>query len=262
MAKKKCKCPPPGLPGWMATYGDMVTLLLCFFVLLFAMSTVDSNKFKNAMMAFRGTFGLMDGGKTVSPEDFMTNARIESRGSEFKYQTIAKKLKGDFEKFAGEKAKESSSTEETDLSKVADIKITDRGIEVMLGNEVLFDSAKADLRKEALEILDIVIETIGTIDNEILVEGHTDSWPIRTEKYPSNWELSGGRAASVVRYMTGKQTNLNKRVSIAGYAATRPLAVNSTPEGRQKNRRVNIVILKSLEERVAEKYANELSTEE
>lgn len=262
MSKKKCNCPPPGLPGWMATYGDMVTLLLCFFVLLFAMSTVDSNKFKNAMMAFRGTFGLMDGGKTISPEDFMTNARIESKGSDFKYQTIAKKLKGDFEKFAGEKAKESSSTEETDLSKVADIKITDRGIEVMLGNEVLFDSAKADLRKEAPEILDIVLKTISTLDNEILVEGHTDSWPIHTDKFPSNWELSGGRAASVVRYMIGKDTALNKRISIAGYAATRPIAVNTTSEGRQKNRRVNIVILKSLEEKMAEKYANEMNAGE
>lgn len=256
MGQKKCNCPPEGLPGWMATYGDMVTLLLCFFVLLFAMSTTDANKFKNAMMAFRGTFGLMDGGKTVSPEDFMSNARIDSRGSEFKYQTIAKKIKGDLEKFAGEMSKNSSNTEETDLSQVADIKITDRGIEVALGDEVLFDSAKADLKPRAKEILNIILETIGTLENEVVVEGHTDSRRINTEKFPSNWELSGARAASVVRYFLEENNNLSKRVSIAGYAATRPVAVNSTVEGRQKNRRVNIVILKSIEERVAEKNAN------
>jgi len=259
---KKCNCPPPGLPGWMATYGDMVTLLLCFFVLLFAMSTVDSQKFKNAMMAFRGTFGLMDGGKTISPEDFMTNARIETRGSEFKYQTIAKNLKGDFEKFAGEKVKDSTNLEETDLSKIADIQITDRGIEVMLGNEVLFDLGKANLRPGAKEILDIVLNTINTVDNEILVEGHTDNWPINTEKFPSNWELSGARASSVVRYFIDKNRRINTRISIAGYAETRPVAVNTTVEGRQKNRRVNIVILKSLEERMAEKLIKDVDTEE
>jgi chemotaxis protein MotB len=237
----------------MATYGDMVTLLLCFFVLLFAMSTTDAQKFKNAMMAFRGTFGLMDGGKTVSPEDFMSNARIESKGSEFKYQAIAKKLKGDFEKFAGEKSKNSSDTKETDLSKVADIKVTERGIEVALGDEVLFDTAKAELRPGSKEILNIVYDTILSLENEVVVEGHTDSRSINTVKFPSNWELSGARAASVVRYFLDKNKKLNKRVSIAGYAATRPVAVNTTVDGRQKNRRVNIVILKSIEERVAEK---------
>lgn len=259
MGKKKCNCPPPGLPGWMATYGDMVTLLLCFFVLLFAMSTVDAQKFKNAIMAFRGTFGVIDGGKTISPEDFMTNARIETRGSEFKYQTIAKKIKGDFEKFAGEQVKDSTNIDDIDLSKFADIKITDRGIEVMLGNEVLFDIGKAKLRPGAKEVLDIVLNTINTIDNEILVEGHTDNWPINTEKFPSNWELSGARSSSVVRYFIGKNRNISKRISIAGYAETRPIAVNTSVEGRQKNRRVNIVILKSLEERMAEQLVKNLN---
>ena len=257
-----------GLPGWMATYGDMVTLLLCFFVLLFAMSTVDANKFKNAIYAFRGTFGVMTGGATLNPADLVSSAKMEGMGSSFKYQTIAKKIKGDMEKFAGqqrsgEKAQNDSDNIEKEIAQAINesftIEVTARGIVISVAEQFLFDSGRANLKENAGPVLDLVLETISSLPNAISVEGHTDNVPINTFQFPSNWELSGARAASVVKYFLSKKPEMSERVSIAGYAETKPKAVNTTVQGRSANRRVEILILKSVDEQYEEKTAQEFN---
>lgn len=258
-----------GLPGWMATYGDMVTLLLCFFVLLFAMSTVDANKFKNAVYAFRGTFGVMTGGATLNPADLVSSAKMEGKGSSYKYQSIAKKIKGDMEKFAGqekagEKAKNDSDITEKDSSEAISesftIEVTARGIVISVAEKFLFDSGKANLKENAGPVLDMVLDTIASLPNAISVEGHTDNIPINTFQFPSNWELSGARAASVVKYFLGKKPEMGDRISLAGYAETKPKAVNNTMQGRSTNRRVEILILKSIDEQYEEKISQEVNT--
>ncbi|MBN1467511.1 MAG: OmpA family protein [Fusobacteriaceae bacterium] len=254
-----------GLPAWMGTYGDMVTLLLCFFVLLFAMSTVDSTKYKNAVYAMRGSFGVMKGGSTLNPADLVSSPKVSGQGSSFKYQSIAKKLKGEMEKYAGkekegEKASENKSeADKTGVSKKqeekVEISINEKGIVISVAESFLFESGRANLKPEALPVLDVILDTIIQLPNNVAVEGHTDNVPIKTFQFPSNWELSGGRAAAVVRYFLNKNVEIEKRLSIAGYADTRPKAVNTSIEGRSKNRRVEIVILKTLEEQFEEKNA-------
>lgn len=255
-----------GLPAWMGTYGDMMTLVLCFFVLLFAMSSIDAQKYRDAVYSFKGSFGVMTGGTNLNPADLVSSAKREGQGSSYKYQSIAKKIKGELEKFAGmekagEKASKDAEGAKTDSKdKVFDVTVTERGIVISVAERFLFDSGRATLKKEASPVLDMVLETISSIGNNIMVEGHTDNVPISTLQFPSNWELSGGRAASVVRYFIDKKPNLKERVSIGGYADTRPKSTNSTIEGRSSNRRVEIIILKTVDEQYEEKTANEINS--
>lgn len=252
-----------GLPPWMATYGDLVTLLLCFFVLLFAMSSADNQKVKNAISSFRGSFGVMQSGTSLNPADLVSSAKMEGKGGSYKYQSVAKKLKGDMERYAGkEKSDEKAAEAETSASAqnqssedAFTVTITERGVVISVAEKFLFDSGKALLKEEASPILDLVLESISDMNNNIAVEGHTDNIPINTFQFPSNWELSGGRAASVVKYFVDKNPDLNKRISLAGYAETRPKATNLSIEGRSSNRRVEIVILKTVDEQFEEKSA-------
>ena len=112
--KSKDKGEGGGLPGWMATYGDMVTLLLCFFVLLFAMSTIDANKFKKLAYALSGTFGVMPNGNSINSVGVLPANQTDGKGSFYKYQTIAKKIKDDLEKVAIE---DNTEYTEEELSK-------------------------------------------------------------------------------------------------------------------------------------------------
>ncbi len=279
------KCPPciQKVPEFMSTYGDMMTLLMCFFVLLFAFSTIDAQKFQTMMQAFKGSLGVLTGGKTVSPEKLLTDSRIQSKGQDMKFAILAKELQkmlqdaikeqkrreGEevdkdpkaLEVKENEKDKKSKEGEEIKaLEETATVKITMRGVEISLGDRTLFDLGKADIKPEAFNILDVVYEKIKGLDNEIIVEGHTDNLPINTEKFPSNWELSTTRATNVLRYLLKKNAKLSGKISAAGYADTKPLAVNDTPENRKKNRRVDIIILKSMDEILAEKITEKTLT--
>lgn len=269
MARKSKGGEGGGLPPWLATYGDLVTLLLCFFVLLFAMSSVDATKYKNAVYSMKGSFGVMQGGATLNPADLVSSAKMEGRGNSYKYQSIAKKVKGDMEKFAGqeksgERAQNDSDSTEKEKSESMNesftVEVTERGIVISVAEKLLFDSGKADLKENAGSVLDLVLETLSGLPNSISVEGHTDNVPINTFQFPSNWELSGARAASVVRYFIEKNPEMGGRISLAGYAETKPKAVNTTIQGRNTNRRVEILILKSIDEQYEEKASQEVTT--
>lgn len=271
MADNCPECPPEGLPAWMGTYGDMMTLLLCFFVLLFAFSTMDSQKFKTMMEAFQGSFGVLSGGKTVSPEALITNTRINNRGQRMKFIMLSKEIQkklNDIEEMKKEleEEKKEDKTEEgkkaaEEETKFTSVKITRRGLEISLGDDALFQSGEAVLSENSKKILDSIISKIDGLDNEVVIEGHTDDVPINSQKYPSNWELSTSRATNVLKYMIQEKPELKGTISAAGYADTKPKAKNDTEDGRRKNRRVDIVILKSIDERIAEELAKEAATE-
>jgi Flagellar motor protein len=116
------------------------------------------------------------------------------------------------------------------------------GIRLILQEKILFPSGSAELKPETYPILDKLYEILKDLPNPVEVEGHTDSIPISTEKFPSNWELSTARASSIVRYFIAKGIN-PERLKASGYADTKPIASNATPEGRAQNRRVEVVIL-------------------
>lgn len=221
-----------GAPEWMATYSDMVTLLLCFFVLLFAMSSIDVQKFQAVVQSLNGSLGVLDSGTTVNMEPLINNFPNDSpteNNEEFK------DLKAEIEAFL----------EENNLEGSILVEINERGLLIRFLDKVLFDSGKADLKPDAQQIILKVSELLKQTVNNIKIEGHTDNRPISTSRFPSNWELSSQRASNVLHYLEESCGIENTRLSTSGYADTRPVDTNETVEGRQNNRRVDIIILRS-----------------
>lgn len=224
-----------GSPAWMTTYSDMVTLLLAFFIILFSFSTIDEFKFEQAMASLQKALGILDGGKTIVTKeplvdftDLTLEERMELRDIQQMEEVI--RLLEDHLREAG-------------VYEHVTITIEERGAIVKFADQVLFDSGRAVLRLEALDILHEVAVVLNDIPNHIRIEGHTDNRPINTVQFPSNWELSTTRATNVLRYLVEEEGISPTRISAAGYGEYRPIETNSTPEGRQANRRVDIVIL-------------------
>ena len=195
---------------WVVSYADLVTLLLALFIVLFSISQ-NVTKYQAK---------IIKDNNVLVPES-ITMAEIQNLES----------LKELFEK---------------NLVKNEDIKFfkDSRGLVIRLNNSVLFDEGSAIIKTEAYKTIDDIIQTISTIDNNIIVEGHTDSTPIHNKTYASNWELSTARATNIISYMlkTGKINP--KRLSAAGYGEHMPVAENTSSGGRLLNRRVDIIILK------------------
>jgi len=214
----------------------MVTLLWTFFILLFAVSVLNAEKFDAAVRSYGSAVGVMStgagsilpgaGGSTPLPDPMAAIVAME-----------LEQLRQTGEAFSRELAA-------VGLSEKVSVEMDERGLILRFADSVLFDLGSADLRPEAAEALLQVGKMIKDLENPIRVEGHTDSWPINTEKFPSNWELSSGRAGSVVRFLIEKSGVRENKLQVAGYAEFRPIDTNETAEGRQRNRRVDIVILR------------------
>ncbi len=238
--KKQEEDAPAGAPEWMATYGDLVTLLMCFFVLLFAMSTVDNKKFTAIMKSFQGSAGVLESGASLQQADFLFDGMPESKLTQdqesIRQRREAKALKKALEDFKKNKGKDFDF--QVDIGK--------RGVKITFPDNVLFDPGEADIKTDANELLDYMADILSSGDfaeRAVRVEGHTDNIPINTLQFPSNWELSTGRASRVVRYFT-EDKGMNKlRFAPIGYGENRPVASNDTAEGRAMNRRVDIVVL-------------------
>jgi chemotaxis protein MotB len=236
MGRKKVEDPPaPGAPAWMATYGDMVTLLLCFFVLLFSFANLDVQKFKAITVSLNGSLGVLDSGMTVSMEPLINSFPSDSPTEEIEEFSILYEEMSEFVK---------ENNLETSIVLILD----ERGLLVRFMDNVLFDSGKADLTLSAREIIDKVAEIIRENDKNVRVEGHTDNVPINTIRFPSNWELSTTRAVNVVKYLIEECGIEAKRMSASGYSDQHPIDDNTTQIGRQKNRRVDMVILRAEKE--------------
>ena len=232
MARKRpVEEPPAGAPAWMATYGDMVTLLLCFFVLLFSFATLDVQKFKAIAVSMNGSLGVLDSGMTLSMEPLVNSFPADSPTEEVEE---FKKLYEEMSEYIKENNLEASIT----------LRLDERGLLVRFLDNVLFDSGKADLTPNARDIINKVAEIIRQNDKNIRIEGHTDNVPINTFRFPSNWELSTTRAVNVVKYLIEVNGINAYRLSASGYSDQHPVADNNTAEGRQKNRRVDMVILR------------------
>ncbi len=221
--------------NWLTTYSDMITLLLCFFVLLFAFSEVDAQKFRSIMSSFRGGTGVLNSGSSLDMMDFEIEYMDEG-------DRELEELRELLEEYAGENG----------LGPEIILNVEERGLVIRFMDKVLFDSGKADLKPEAKEILDTIAEVLNREefkDKLIKVEGHTDTDPIvYSTTFPTNWELSAIRATNVLRYLVEENGIDGNRISSSGYSYHRPIAPNDTPENKQMNRRVDIVILKSIYE--------------
>ena len=185
MARRKKKNNDSGGSTWLDTYADTITLLLTFFVLLYSMSSLDSEKLKqlsnafNEVMSGKSADSILVGGE--SPVEDM----IENGGSQVEtYEEIQKFV------------------EENDLSATVEITSDERGIILQLKDSILFEPGRADLKQDSLAILDKINVLIATLPNSIIVEGHTDNVPVGVKEFESNWELSATRATKVLRYFT------------------------------------------------------------
>jgi chemotaxis protein MotB len=214
------------LERWLLTYADLITLLLAFFVVMYSMSRVDNKKFGQVSDALNT---ILKGGPSVlrfadDPETSghgvlkLGNLRLVQQKIEERFKQLGK-------------------------NELVQTEVTERGLVVHIVESALFDVGSADLKPKAMEVLDLIATELEGRPNHVRVEGHTDDTPIRTEIYPSNWELSSSRATAVVRYYTENHKIAKDRVSALGYGEFRPVVPNNSIENRAINRRVDIVIL-------------------
>ena len=214
--------------SWALSYGDMMTLLLAFFVLIVSFSTVELIKFRKAMGSLRGALGVLmeqEGDAVVNEGQSMFERPLLDK--EILMKALSELEAQVFMLNAGEGM---------------EIEVREEGVNFRLKEELVFDPGASELKPSVLRILDGIGKIIRQFSCEVRVEGHTDNLPIHTERFPSNWELSAVRAVSVVRYFTDKIKISPDRLVAVGCGEYRPLVPNDTPENRRKNRRVEIFL--------------------
>lgn len=247
MARKKKKKQEIAGATWLDTYADTITLLMTFFVLLFSMSTIDAQKFKEIAVAFNSVFTGTSGDSILEYDIYNGEAPII--GGEVKDDSGLEKVNP--EDGTTEQAttydEVSKFVKENDLASVVDITSDERGVIIQIKDSILFETGEAELKDNSLGVLEKINALVATLPNNIIIEGHTDNVPISTYQYPTNYELSGARAARVLRYFTEKGQD-PLRFVFQGYGDTKPLNPNNSDENRAKNRRVNILIVANNEE--------------
>ncbi|MBM7649643.1 chemotaxis protein MotB [Bacillus ectoiniformans] len=218
-----------GAPKWMVTFSDLVTLVLVFFILLFSMSQIDKIKFEAIAESFK-TKSVFDNNPSIVPAE---NPAEEVKKEES--QTNEKKL----DKLADEVQK---YLEKNGLEEVATATRNERGVVLVLQEQIIFGTGEAVVLPDAHSFLRKIGTLLEGMPNLIKVEGHTDNRPIKNSYYPSNWELSSARSSSVIRYLISNHKVDPARFIAVGYGDTRPIVPNTSKENFQKNRRVEIII--------------------
>lgn len=243
--KKKNQLASRSAPLWMVTYGDMITLVLTFFILLYSYSSLDVLKWKQVVSSVKGSLGVIDGGTTLDDAELVGDGK-PTESLEVKKITdddLEELERLQQEKIEMEKIKGDLEEVLDDLDDRIVVEVDQRGVILRFEDNVLFDKGKAMLKADSRAVLTKVADVLRGIDNPIRVEGHTDDLPIHTSQFPSNWELSTTRATNVLRYLL--EHNLQpKQLSAVGYGEYHPIIPNSNEESRKKNRRVDIVILR------------------
>ena len=227
---------PPGdegLPPWMATFADMVTLLLCFFVLLLSFAQQSEEKFRDALGSLKGAFGVREV-RAVSDEMAQFNTSSEAT------EKMASSISHDQRLLLSVVMRVKSMLEKLDvkLKEGAGVSADRDGVVFRASSAALFKENTAELKPEAAKVLDAVVKILKDYKLNIVVRGHTDDRPIHTAKYPSNWELSAARAAVALDYLINKGGIEINRAKAVGYADTRPEVPNDTEADRLRNQRV------------------------
>lgn len=208
---------------YLITYADLITLLLGLFIILYAISNIDTLKYQKLMSAVGSAFGISS---NVS--------KIENRNLSMKNPgQAAGNLKNSLQNLV----------DENNFNNSIKLEENERGIIIHILDDILFPSGTSELNDSSRVILMKIARLLKNLPNDIRVEGHTDNVPISSPSYPSNWHLSVSRALNTAYYLISKQGLLPDKVSIVGYSEYRPVTSNTTFEGRRSNRRVDIVIL-------------------
>lgn len=230
---------------WLLTYADLITLLMVFFVVMYSLGKADVAKFARLQASIQRAFHVevlrgsdptsLRGQDGTNSSTAMLRELAIQRSAPADGSGLVSTLE-DLRQALLQVPETEQARERIQLGLARD------GVVISLSGNVLFDSGRADLRAEGLPLLDLLAERLVQLPNELRIEGHTDSIPIRTPLYPSNWELSSARATTVTRYLVERGVPPGRLVA-AGYGEYRPAAPNDTREGRARNRRVDIVIV-------------------
>ena len=238
---------------WLLTYADMITLLVAFFIMLYSMSVMNQAKFQQLAISVRSGFGqsAIGGAPTVFSRGGGANgtpAIINSSKSSPSNEDFIKdaKVRQDADGLDKAYTAVKAYIQKKGLKDAMHVVRNERGVVVtVMTDKMLFAPGQADLRPAELALLNTVSDVIRQAVplNPVRVEGHTDSLPIHTLRFPSNWELSTTRATTVLRYFEARGISA-KRLEAGGYADQRPITANDTDVHRAQNRRVEIVILR------------------
>lgn len=204
---------------WVVSYADFVTMLLAVFIVMYAILRIDNQKLAEFQDKIERTFGTKEVLENVTKYQANGNPKLGSAALEKLFKQHVSK---------------------SDLIKL--IK-GDKGLIIRVNNTMLFDEGSAVIKPEAQKPLMEIVKVLTKIDNPVIIEGHTDSTPIKNAKYPSNWELSTARATNIITYMIKHGEISPKRLCAVGYGEYTPIADNTSVSGRMLNRRVDIIVL-------------------
>lgn len=229
--------------AWLLPYSDLMTLLLALFIALFAITQTDQTKITALAQAFSAAFNM--GGPSffnqmgpnisakremISDEDVGNYAYIQENQT---LESVQRQLE--------------DYIQQNNLQDQLSTQLEEEGLMIRIKEKALFPSGSADLVPESAKIGPIVAGLLASIPERVLISGHTDTDPISNARFPSNWELSSTRALTFMKYLLSINNDLNPaRFSAIGYGEYRPIANNETAEGKQTNRRVEILIARSL----------------
>ena len=276
-AEEPCKCPPPGAPAWMATFSDLMSLLMCFFVLLLSFSEMDVLKFKQLAGSMKEAFGVQQQikvedipkGTSIIAQEFSPGRPEPTPLNEVRQMTVnndmntldVRSLEGEsspldkmetFEEVLKQQEKEAQQ-DAVDFAQALSAEIGDGAVEVETeGTKVIirvkekgsFDSGSSELKSSYIPIIAKIRDVLLGVGGKVAIEGHTDNIPYGGYRFESNWDLSAARALSVAHELFADRRINQSRFSVAGMADTKPLVPNTTAENRARNRRVEIVIQK------------------
>jgi chemotaxis protein MotB len=238
---------------WLVPYADVLTLLLALFIVLFAVSQVDVQKMEAMSDAFKAAFsggqGILTGATQIMPlSPQPPQPKSQSDGTKQGFEAESEQLQN-------MKAQLDRYISDNSLNAQLEAKMTDDGLVIVLKDTLIFPSGTADILPQSYPVLDKVAVMLSTINQRIIIGGHTDNIPINTAAFPSNWDLSSQRATNFLKYMLEHEPLLRpNRFSVAGYADYQPIASNLTETGRNSNRRVEVNIMRNYPQVVNEEY--------
>ncbi len=296
----KCDCPPEGLPPWMGTFADLMSLLMCFFVLLLSFSEMDAMKFKRLAGSMAQAFGVQNKlnvtdvpkGTSIIAQEFspaipeptpineiwQKTEDLTQSSLDFECDQEFDVEQGEQDKEAGakvrvkEKLEELIAQTEQDAVEIAqalhdqiakgeiEVETKGRKIIIRIREKGSFKTASAELNDDYYDVIDEIREVLREKPGKVFVEGHTDNIPIKTARFRSNWELSSSRAVSVAHELMKDDIN-ERRFAISGYSDTVPLVANNSRDNRARNRRVEIVIQQGLDESLSDEDVKLLQEE-
>ncbi len=257
---EETECPecPAGIPDWVMTFADLMSLMMCFFVLLLSFSEMDVLKFKQIAGSMNAAFGVQREdrsamsiplGTSIIAQEFSSAQPQPTVINEVRQQTTDTsrqylEIKDPAVEDAERKAEELEEALKKEIAEgLLEISTIDDQVVIRIREKGSFPSASSEIDPDFLKVLMKISNALNQVKGRILIAGHTDNIPIETKEFPSNWMLSAARAGAVAFSLTERGNIEPKRVEIRAYADNRPLEPNSSPEGRATNRRVEIIVL-------------------